>query len=86
MPRRKTDDIAFDEQGRPYAHGADEVNDECTAILNDPDVVPVLIVGQSARGLGVRVFGPPSATLADVLDEVAASYRKALVISQQPRN
>ena len=87
MPRRKSDDdIAFDEEGRPYAHGSAEVDDTNSAIFDDPDVQPLLVVGQSARGIGVRSYGPPSEQVADLLDQVARTYRQALVISRQPRN
>lgn len=74
---KSDDDIGFDETGRPIALG-DEARAEQEAILDHPDMVPVLLAGRLGNDLAIRVFGPPSEDTADVLDVLAARYRAAV--------
>jgi hypothetical protein len=78
------DDMGF-EDGRPFLLGA-RVKAEVDAIVDDPDATPVLVVAVSARGMGVRVFGPPSLKVADKLDEVARTYRQAVLAARAKQN
>ena len=82
-PRKTDDDIGFDEHGQPVAIGA-EAGAGSDAIIDHPDARPVLIVARLGTHVGVRVFGPPAAETAQLLDELAATYRKAVEASRQP--
>jgi hypothetical protein len=75
--KKPDDDIAFDETGAPFAIGADAAAGEAD-IVDDPASKPVLIVAMRGDDLGVRVFGSPSEEVADLLDHIAATYRKAV--------
>jgi hypothetical protein len=74
------DDIGFDAAGRVIAIG-EAARDEQNRIVDHPDARPVLIAATLNGDLGVRVFGPPSLALADVLDQLARDYRRAVVAS-----
>jgi hypothetical protein len=78
-------DIGFDAAGRVIAIGEDSRAEE-TRILEHPDATPVLIVAQLGDDLAVRVFGPPSLKLAEVLDTVARDYRRAVEVSLAARS
>lgn len=78
------DDIGFDEDGQPFMIGA-EARAEQDRIVDSPDAKPVLVVAVLDNAIGVRVYGPPAFEIADMLDQVAAMYRKAVVASRGPR-
>jgi hypothetical protein len=82
--KHSRDDIGFDEQGKPFAIGDAAAAAEA-AIVEHPDAKPVLLVATLNNEIGIRVFGPPDAETADVLDHIAATYRKALDASRGPR-
>jgi hypothetical protein len=77
-------DIGFDEQGRPFALGNEAAASEA-AIVEHPDAKPVLLVATLNDEVGIRVFGPPDPETADLLDHIAATYRKALDASRGPQ-
>jgi hypothetical protein len=77
----KKDDIAFDDAGQPVLFGP-AVSAATDAILNDPRTVPILVVAMLDGKIAVRAFGAPSAEIADLLDEVAENYRKAVMLVQ----
>lgn len=74
------DDIGFDQTGRPIAIGQ-EAQDEQARIIEHPDAKPVLFVAELDGDVGIRAFGPPSLAVADLLDQVAREYRRAVVAS-----
>ena len=71
-------DIGFDAAGRTIAIG-DDARAQERQIVGHPDSTPVLIVAQLGDDMAVRVFGPPSLAIADLLDQVAGQYRRAVV-------
>jgi hypothetical protein len=75
-------DIGFDTGGNAIAIGVDAREHE-RRIVEDPDAVPVLLVARVGSDLGVRVYGPPSLDLAEVLAELATSYRAAVTAARQ---
>lgn len=77
------DDIGFDAAGRVVAIGQDSRNQE-SRIFDSPDATAVLIVATLNGDLAVRTFGPPSFELADLLDQVAREYRRAVVAAVKP--
>lgn len=76
-PRNTADDIGFDQAGQPIAIGA-EAGAASDAIVDHPHATPVLVVARLHDDLGVRVYGPPTALTAALLDELAVTYRKAV--------
>jgi hypothetical protein len=84
MPDPK-DDIGFDEYGRPIAIGQ-EAQDRQTAIVEDPAATPVLVVARLGDEIGVRCYGPPSHEVAAILDQVARTYRQAVVAAAQRKS
>lgn len=82
-PRDVSDDIGFDEQGQPFTLG-ESAAARNRRILDDPAHTPVLLVAELHGELAVRVYGDPSEKLADLLDHVARTYRKAVTASQGP--
>lgn len=79
---KSRDDLGVDEQGQVIAIG-DEARAASNAIVEDIRNEPVLMIARLDGVLGVRVFGKPSVDVADLLDGVAAQYRRVIALNKK---
>jgi hypothetical protein len=69
--------VEFDSDGNMFVTNED-AQEKSRYILNHPDVEPVLIVGRLNGEIGVSAYGEPTEEVAQLLDHIATTYRKAL--------
>lgn len=70
------DDIALDGDGRQLSYSPAEVRAVVRKMLDEGKIMAVVV--DDGQKIGVQVFGPPSRELADVLQQAAQAYRRAL--------
>ena len=70
-------DIAIDGDGHILPYSPEEVRAITVKALTDGNLAMIVTVMPSGD-YAVQVMGPPSDALADLLEQVATSYRQAL--------
>lgn len=71
------DDVGFDAANTTVAIGRN-AQDGQRHIMEHPDAKPILVIKELNGDLGIRVYGPPSLELADIMDRLAQQYRLAV--------